>query len=794
MDTIRTKPKLAYFQYKYDEHLADFLLIHKQEHVKCLSEWFDVTVIDEDCDYQQICETYQPDLTLVESGVPFSSCHRPHISNRQACSHIPKLGFLHSDAFCEGRAGFLSDMDHWGIETFFSIATTAAEHTPEIADSLFIWPNFIDADVYRDYGQWKNIPLLFTGNTKALYPWRRQLFRLLSKHYPSLTSPHPGYSPSRAVTRVMVGELYARMLNASWFVPTCGTVAHEVIRKHFEVPACKACLITEQTPAIEAAGFVDMTNCVFADEHNILDKIEYLFQNPDALNGIINAGHQLIHSRHTLKHRDQVFQWYSLHRNLKSNQQIIQPGPFEPLRVEDRSLGLANTHIVSNGLQLALLRRGDEKLWNGDYDEAETMYLKCVNYYLLMPEPHLRLALCNLYKGNAKTALSWIVKPIQFTLADYNAVDPDPVEWAYFIISLLCLGNVGQAVKRAGEFAWLRHPELDRTRTVVNVWKKQGGESLLREDASGCRLSIHSLPDRSFEEWSRQLFTMLRSCGQYELADTLTKRFTPEGVFLEETQDSVRARREISAQKKDGLRKEFRGSERKVVLGAFQRQRLYGRVRSTLKRAAKYVLHRLEAKCGYFLPYRLSGSRNDEFFHTIQDVTQEEDIKTALVIGAALREGSTEALLAGALENQNKPSVFCIGASRRRFIGGGRISPKPAVVKWYELSSSPTAPHDKELERTIIKIKKENQITCFDVLLIDGSELGDRVAGGCTVANELYGARFVFLDDINSSDNRDNYDRLLKSPMHFVLDQNPGLRNGYAIFEKDAPTKGESGP
>ena len=201
------KPRLVYFQYKYDEQLPPFVLIHKDEHVKCLSEFFDVTVIHHDCDYQQICNQYEPDLTLFESGVPYLPSRRPRITNGRAYQHIPKIGLLHSDAFSEQRAGFLSDMDHLGIETFFAIATTAAEHTPAIAERLFVWPNFVDADVYHDYGQWKNIPVLFTGNQSALYPWRQLVDKQISKRYPSMHCPHGGYDP-RSATPQLAAQVF----------------------------------------------------------------------------------------------------------------------------------------------------------------------------------------------------------------------------------------------------------------------------------------------------------------------------------------------------------------------------------------------------------------------------------------------------------------------------------------------------------------------------------------------------------------------------------------------------------
>src|SRR3954451_4814633 len=99
------KPRLTFFQYRYSASLPRFVLLHTQEHVKCLSESFDVTVINEDCDYSEVCEKHRPDLTLFEGSytVPFSECRRPAIANARANPNIPRVGFLHSDAFSQGR-------------------------------------------------------------------------------------------------------------------------------------------------------------------------------------------------------------------------------------------------------------------------------------------------------------------------------------------------------------------------------------------------------------------------------------------------------------------------------------------------------------------------------------------------------------------------------------------------------------------------------------------------------------------------------------------------------------------
>jgi len=786
MDDLQRKPKLVFFQIRYSERLPEFLRIHQREHLKCLSQSFEVVTIHEDCDYGQICDQHEPDIAFFES-TPLYSSRRPVITNVHCCPQVPKLGFLNADGFSEGRAGFLSDMDHWGIDTFIAIATTAPEHMPGIADRLFIWPTFADADVFHDYGQWKSIPVLFTGNKNALYPWRRRIIPQVTKCYPSLMCPHPGYSPRKTATQVMTGIPYARMLNASWFVPACGTVAQEVVRKHFEVPGSKACLVTEQSPGLEAAGFVDMKNCVFADEHNILDKLEYLFGHPDELNAIIDAGYRLVHSRHTLQHRDQVFQWYRLHKSLQPGQRIVQSNPFEPLQVVTEAPAGAHSQTVPKGGHLMLLRQGDEKLWEGKLQEAERAYLKCHNYYNLMPEPMLRLALCNLYMGNAPAALSWISKPIEFTLAEYKAVDPDPVEWAYLIISLLALGKVDEAVRRSREFPWLHHLELDRVRWVADLLRDHGDAVREPQEELRRRLSVHQLTLRTTTEWVEQLCIMLRACGQPELADRVARRSRKS---LSTGGDAGAGE---AAQSPHGEGSAPAGPRsfaltRRDSIGTFTRKRLYSKKRANVKRWLVPVLQRIEARFGCSLPYSLSSRKNDELFSAVHDLACDEEVKSALIVGAASRQGVLEAVAAGARENGNNPFVFNILGPRPHNHSGRALLSLPNV-KAYKLDCGREG-FPAEFKDTVKKIKEENRIDSFDILLIDGSELGHQFDCNGALDKEVMGARFVVLEDISGSYNHRHYSRLLTSSLYSLVEHNPELRNGYAIFEKQSSGNG----
>jgi hypothetical protein len=787
------KPKLLFFQCKYDARLPKFVLSHQREHVKCLSQFFNVVVIDHDCDYQEVCDNHRPDLTLFESGIEYAaSSRRPKITNSRVYPHIPKIGFLHSDAFAAGRAGFLSDMDHLGIETFFAIASAAAENTPAISDSLFTWPNFIDPDIYRDYGLWKSIPVLFTGNTTALYPWRQRMVKLISKNYPSLICLHPGFDPQKAQSQFIVGEPYARMLNSSLIVPSCGTLAKEVVRKHFEIPACNACLVTEPSRTLDAAGFVDMVNCVFAEEHDVLDKLSFLFDNADAREKIVRAGFELVHRRHTIRQRDQILQWYELNKQILPHQKIVQPGPFEPLQLADRSSGRGSSTLAPNGLHLYLLRQGDALLWQHDIGGAERCYLRCAQHIPWMPEPKFRIALCNLYKGKPKIALSLIGELIQFTLAEYGAIDPDPVEWAYLIVATICLGKLGEAIKRANQFGWLHHPELDRARRVVMflsdrriLFRSEGGQF------ERLRRSIHQLPQRNDKEWLITLCRILAVCNQRDFAERLSNYLDRNGGALEDER--------LSGSQRDPIRQECRANgtvcsnDAGGEIAYFRRRLRYSKIRKIVKATVKRGLYSVEARCRYFLPHHLSSSRNDELYEMIYDLALEKRNRTVLVF-ADWRERCAQALIAGFREREEEsrlfPSkrveqsrVFCLKGRRHHGIWG-RGWLKADFLEWYGPMLADTGKIADQLQSSLTRIKEDSNIRCFDMALVDRCRTIQDEDAYSVLYPWLREANCVVLNGVNFAGIHEIYRRLVREGRHCITSENPTMRDGYAVFEQ----------
>jgi ADP-heptose:LPS heptosyltransferase len=209
--------------------------------------------------------------------------------------------------------------------------------------------------------------------------------------------------------------------------------------------------------------------------------------------------------------------------------------------------------------------------------------------------------------------------------------------------------------------------------------------------------------------------------------------------------------------------------------------------------------------------------KNDEFYQIIQELAREESLRNVLEIGSSSGGGSTEAFVKGLQNNPGRPRLYCMEISRTRFGMLRDTYQNRDFVKCYNVSSVPldkfpteqdvaafysgvrTALNNYPLEMVlgwlrqdmeyvrdsgvpddgIQRIRRENGIDCFDMVLIDGSEFA-----GSAELEEVYGARILILDDVNAYKNYYNYRRLKFDSGYVLLKENWSLRNGYAIFRR----------
>jgi hypothetical protein len=489
----------------------------RAQQIRCLSLYFQVGVVEGSCDFDEECTAFEPDMVLFESG---DWAGPREYRNIHAHPQLLRLGLLNAEPFGLGRTVFMADMARWHVDQYCTPSVVMAEYFAEIAASTFVWANCIDPRGYnlppearRLDDSAKTIPVLFTGPDTPGCPWQARMRETLTPIFPTLTLPQADRTrPGEAISD---GAALQEMLRASWFVPSCSTIARDVLRQHFEIPAAGACLVAEPTASLAEAGFVDMENCVLADSGDVVDKLNYLLARRELLVDIIDCGRALVMDRHTMENRDQVLQWYRLRASGGRSGRIVQEGPFGGLALVDAHARAATRHVTSGGLDRALLRQADSALRHGSLAEAEILCRRCLDYHAI-PEALLRLAICDLKAGRPNIAEQWLSRSIDTVLGPFRAPTPDPVEWAYFIRTSLYRGDVAEALARAAAYPQLGHPELDRIRMVLEVDS--------HADAMHVQPSVHHLPATRIDTWLADLTADLNRAGHPEIAAMITRR------------------------------------------------------------------------------------------------------------------------------------------------------------------------------------------------------------------------------------------------------------------------------
>lgn len=216
----------------------------------------------------------------------------------------------------------------------------------------------------------------------------------------------------------------------------------------------------------------------------------------------------------------------------------------------------------------------------------------------------------------------------------------------------------------------------------------------------------------------------------------------------------------------------------------------------------------------YVIPPEIRG---DDFYLAIVRVASEPGLGHVLEIGASGGAGSTEAFVAGILANPDPPVLHCIEVSAPRYDALVKRWADRDFVRCYRVSSVPVAsfPSPAEVEAFhrageskfsafplkqvlgwldqdvayvrsqdidtpgIQTIKDSNGIARFGAVLIDGSEFT-----GVAELREVYGARFLLLDDICTYKNHANFRALSTDPNYRLVESSEQPRNGYAVFER----------
>lgn len=206
---------------------------------------------------------------------------------------------------------------------------------------------------------------------------------------------------------------------------------------------------------------------------------------------------------------------------------------------------------------------------------------------------------------------------------------------------------------------------------------------------------------------------------------------------------------------------------------------------------------------------------NDEFHQAIYSIASTQALEHILEIGSSSGEGSTDAWVRGIAANQHKPTLHCIELSKPRFevltehyrdnpqvrcywassVGLESFPSEEEVTHFYNATPSKlrqwplaevlswrradidyvkthSAPSDGI--KQALRATKQNT---FDAVLIDGSEFT-----GVAEFAQIYGARWILLDDILTYKNWEVLHFLAQDSRYQTITVQTQVRNGFALF------------
>ncbi|MBL9186263.1 MAG: glycosyltransferase [Opitutaceae bacterium] len=498
------RPRLLYFNGPFD-YLGERLIISYIEPFRrLLDQDFEVVSVEGDRDFAVEVKRHAPDLVLFHGGVESPKEREVTIRNTDKFPEIPRLGWMFRDPFSPSRRNSMNRFREWGVNQVVADFRASDCPIPFFKDSLYL-PWWIEDEVFRDYGEKKTLPITLTGSgwlQRQFYDWRLPIFLKLAEKLPLY---HVPAFETHIKNDAYVGEPYARLLNRSHFSAGCGTVSRFLTLKLLEIPAARCCLITEETEVLKAMGFADGVNCVFATPDNVVPKVQALMEDAARLQTITDAGHAIVHGAHTRKHRRLFAEWLQLWKAKRPGERIVQPHPFEPLRLAAADAPGELRFPTENPLTEALVE-GYRLLDAGQPGEARPKFEWVINIIPHVAEARVGLALCLLRAGDLALACRQLehVLYVQRELCNYRC--PDPVSISLHAVLSARLGELGPAANLLAATATMKHPAVNAMRWLFGqTWpelrRKHAAFRDARGDESQNSETTHLLPLRSFDEW-----------------------------------------------------------------------------------------------------------------------------------------------------------------------------------------------------------------------------------------------------------------------------------------------------
>lgn len=503
-----------------------FLRAISDEWVHALALHCDVTSVEEDFDFREVCDQIQPDFVIFDA-VHWVRPRRVNIANADAHPHIPRAFYFNCDPHDPMRPHMLEMLDRYGIDTIFC----GVEHLKQMPElglrNCFVIPLFIDSTVFRDYGLERNIPVsVFGGHAyPTFYPWRAKVLDEIQRIIPTLVYPHPGYGNGGTNPFEVRDERYARLLAASRFSIADTTRLDYVVRKHLEIPATGAILIAPESEVLKPLGLVDMDNCILGEGPALFRKIMTVAADPAFEAQIRTRGHDLVHQHYTRAHWTHIVDWFECRMACGPDAVTQQAGRFGGFRNVAPRPDLASVeglHLEADPMSTLLALASAAIRDGGDLPLAKARLDECCTWIGHIAEPRFLLGVIAMMQGDLDQGFKLISRRAIVKEGDRHSLgllDPCELAWLLLISAIRADSDLCQPLLERAKAT----PHLSVRRAL---WVLSGsphdidfGEEGLMTALPGDWSSIHWLGHEDFPQWLRMAARLMAGNGLSGAAD-----------------------------------------------------------------------------------------------------------------------------------------------------------------------------------------------------------------------------------------------------------------------------------
>ncbi|MGG2016161.1 glycosyltransferase family protein [Bacillus sp. S10(2024)] len=281
-------------------HTAPFYLQEELSKITNLFVW------NEDGDISNILNTihFKPDFILI------------YLFDTEA--NAPKITGLRNLKIPYGI--YIEDLHHNPAKTYAAIKHENVENIftcyrdafhkfyPDFSDKIKWFPHHVNTEIFKDYGQKKDIDMLLMGAViPYYYPLRCKILETYQNEANFIYHGHPGYRniDNEEIQNVFVRESYAKEINRAKLFFTCNSIYGYTILKYFEVLACNTLLLAPSSDEILDLGLKPGVHFVEIDENNFMEKANYYLTHDEEREEISKNGFELVQEKHATTQRAQ---------------------------------------------------------------------------------------------------------------------------------------------------------------------------------------------------------------------------------------------------------------------------------------------------------------------------------------------------------------------------------------------------------------------------------------------------------------------------------------------------------